>query len=134
MGVHTKVGGSPQEGFFVCILKFYLLIFVLQNSHSGTNSSVESVESTIRSVPAVPCCVRKEGRKEREKEKEVERKNERKRTKGESTRNGSREWASDCEARSHEHEDVRELHLDDSMKSVGVRSFLRLLYRLWKNK
>ena len=57
----------------------------------------------------------------------------RKKTKGESTRNSSREWASDSEARSHEHEDVRELHLDDSMKSAGFRNLLDLLYRLWKN-
>ena len=86
---------------------------MFQNSSSGAKSSVDSVESTLRSVPAVPCYVRKEGRKEG-----------RKKTKGESTRNSSREWASDCKARSHEHEDVGELHRDHSMKSVGFRNLL----------
>lgn len=31
-----------------------------------------------------------------------------------------REWASECEARGHEHEDGRELHLDCGVKSVNL--------------
>lgn len=34
------------------------------------------------------------------------------------------EWAGDCEARSHEHEDVRELHLDGRGKSVDICMFV----------
>ena len=97
----------------------FSLIFVFQNSSSGVNSSVDSVESTLKSVYAIVCCVRKEG-------KEVRRK-ERKRG---GTRSSIGEWASDCEARGHEHEDVRELHLVDSVESVGF--CFCFLYRLWK--
>ena len=111
-----------RRAFLVYILESFSLMFVFQNSSSAADSSVESVESTLRSVPAVRCRVRKREREE-----------ERKKTKGKRTRNSRREWASDCEARSHEHEDVREVHLDDSMKSVGFRNFLCLLYRLRKN-
>lgn len=62
----------PQESVSCSSLEAYSfpLIFVFQNSMSGVKSSVDSVESTSRSVSAVPCCVRKVRKKERNKERE----------------------------------------------------------------
>lgn len=64
----------PQESVSCSSLEAYSfpLIFVFQNSISGVKSSVDSVESTSRSVSAVPCCVRKVRKKEIKRERKYQ--------------------------------------------------------------
>lgn len=64
----------PRESVSCSDLEAYSfpLIFVFQNSISGVRSSVDSVESTSRSVSAVPCCVRKVRKKEIKRERKYQ--------------------------------------------------------------